>query len=78
MQISKTSLPLLEELSNNPSFEHYIKRIKELILHRTIIRLSKVYTSISIRFFSTVICPAIFMDWKQVDNYFIVNIIQIG
>ncbi|ANQ10107.1 Eukaryotic translation initiation factor 3 subunit A [Plasmodium coatneyi] len=58
---------LLKELENT---EHkvYIGKIKEVIFHKLILQLSKVYSHISIDYFIENICPESFIPWNEAET----------
>uniref|UniRef100_A0A8C9GSG3 Protein TIC 214-like n=1 Tax=Piliocolobus tephrosceles TaxID=591936 RepID=A0A8C9GSG3_9PRIM len=55
---------LLKELENT-EYKIYIKKIKEVIFHKLILQISKVYSNISIDYFIENICPEYFFTWNE-------------
>ncbi|SOV23675.1 eukaryotic translation initiation factor 3 subunit 10, putative [Plasmodium sp. DRC-Itaito] len=58
---------LLKELENT-EYAIYTKKIKEVIFHKLILQLSRVYSYISIDYFIENICPDHFMSWNEAEK----------
>uniref|UniRef100_A0A8C9H0I5 PCI domain-containing protein n=1 Tax=Piliocolobus tephrosceles TaxID=591936 RepID=A0A8C9H0I5_9PRIM len=58
---------LLKELENT-EYKIYIKKIKEVIFHKLILQISKVYSNISIDYFIENICPEYFFTWNEAES----------
>lgn len=51
----------------SPLLESYIPSLKRVIFDKLILKLSKIYTSLSISFFTTSLCPESFIPWGEAE-----------
>ncbi|KAF8817969.1 putative eukaryotic initiation factor-3 subunit 10 [Cardiosporidium cionae] len=57
--------PLLKQLENTSNAK-YVTPLKRIIFHKLIVQLSRVFTSVTIEYFTTQICPNDFYEWDDV------------
>lgn len=68
--------PLLDAVSSNPLLEPYVYPLKRVIFHKLIVQLSRVYSTLSIKHFTTHICTSSFLPWSEAEKLFVAIIQQ--
>lgn len=68
--------PLLDAVSENPLLEPYVYPLKRVIFHKLIVQLSRVYSTLSIKHFTTHICTSSFLPWSEAEKLFVAIIQQ--
>ncbi|PHJ17525.1 eukaryotic initiation factor-3 subunit, partial [Cystoisospora suis] len=63
--------PLLDAVSTNPLLEPYVYPLKRVVFHKLIVQLSRVYSTLSIKHFTTHICTSSFLPWSEAEKLFV-------
>lgn len=71
LKLCSKSIPLLEFVSSDPYLAQYLPKLKEIIFHKLLLQLSKVYFTIKIDYFTSQICPKEFYEWHQAETVLI-------
>lgn len=61
-------MKFLDVIKDSPLLESYIPALKRVVFDKLLLKLSRIYTSLSIDFFTNTLCPDTFISWSEAES----------